>query len=102
MSIWHKAVLLGAATLFANGAESTSADWFDWRDVKHLLTQVFTTIIFLIVGLAFFALSDWLVERVLPRSLRKGIEEDKNVALAIVIASVILGVALIVSAAIRG
>jgi hypothetical protein len=102
MSSWHNAVLMGAATLLANGAESTSGDWFDWRDLKHLLSQVFTTIIFLIVGLAFFALSDWLVERVLPRSLRKGIEEDKNVALAIVIASVILGVALIVSAAIRG
>jgi hypothetical protein len=71
----------------------------DWQ---KLLMQVFTTIIFLIIGLAFFCLSDWLVERVLPRSLRKGIEEDKNVALAIVIAAVILGVALIVSAAIRG
>jgi hypothetical protein len=102
MSIWHKALLFAAGTLLGDAAESTSADWFDWRDVKHLLTQIFTTIIFLIVGLAFFALSDWLVERVLPRSLRKGIEEDKNVALAIVIASVILGVALIVSAAIRG
>jgi hypothetical protein len=102
MSIWHKAVLFAATTLFADVAESTYAEWFDWRDVKHLLAQVFTTIIFLVVGLAFFALSDWLVERVLPRSLRKGIEEDKNVALAIVIASVIIGVALIVSAAIRG
>jgi hypothetical protein len=34
--------------------------------------------------------------------LRKGIEEDKNVALAIIIAAVIVGVAIIISAAIRG
>ena len=40
--------------------------------------------------------------RKLPRSLRRGIEDDKNVALAIVIAAVILGVAHIVAAAIRG
>src|SRR5437764_8488861 len=100
MSYWKKMVLLGTGTLLiANGCEAPSTDWFEW---KKLVTQIVTTIIFLVIGLCFFALSDWLVERVLPRSLRKGIEEDKNVALAIVIAAVILGVALIVSAAIRG
>ncbi len=89
--------LSGLGGLFAQG--DCGAVAFDWQ---RLALQVFTTIIFLVIGLAFFCLSDWLVERVLPRSLRKGIEEDKNVALAIVIAAVILGVALIVSAAIRG
>ena len=98
MSYWHKLGLFGTGIVVAQG-ETPSIDWIDW---KKLVMQVVTTIIFLIIGLACFALSDWLVERVLPRSLRKGIEEDKNVALAIVIAAVILGVALIVSAAIRG
>jgi uncharacterized membrane protein YjfL (UPF0719 family) len=37
-----------------------------------------------------------------PFSLRKEIEEDQNVALAIVIASVIIGIALIIVAAISG
>jgi hypothetical protein len=99
MSTWHTLAVLGTGMLLADGAETTSAEWLDWH---KLVVQLFTTIVFLIIGLAFFALSDWLVERILPRSLRKGIEEDKNVALAIVIAAVILGVALIVSAAIRG
>jgi putative membrane protein len=103
MTYWKKMVLLGTGTLILlNGCDSSTNGWFDWSDGKKLLMQMVTTIIFLIIGLFFFALSDWLVERVLPRSLRKGIEEDKNVALAIVIAAVILGVALIVSAAIRG
>jgi hypothetical protein len=99
MSYWKKMVLLGTATLVvANGCEVKS-DEFNW---PKLVMQLLTTLIFLVIGLFFFALSDWLVERLLPRSLRKSIEEDKNVALAIVIAAVILGVALIVSAAIRG
>jgi putative membrane protein len=68
---------------------------------ENLGKQVITTIVFLLIGLCFFALSDWMVERILPRSLRKGIEEDKNVALAIVIGAVILGVAWIVAAAIH-
>ncbi len=64
--------------------------------------QILSTIIFTVIGLAFFMLSDWMVERVMPRSVRKAIEEDKNVAMAIVIAAVIIGIALIVSSAIRG
>jgi putative membrane protein len=68
----------------------------------RFLWQILTTIIFTIIGLAFFMLSDWMVERVMPRSVRKAIEEDKNVAMAIVIAAVIIGIALIVSSAIHG
>jgi NhaP-type Na+/H+ or K+/H+ antiporter len=81
------------AALIADG--ETPSYW------EHLGKQVINTIVFLLIGLCFFALSDWMVERILPRSLRKGIEEDKNVALAIVIGAVILGVAWIVAAAIH-
>jgi putative membrane protein len=74
---------------------------------KHLTweslgTNVVYTLVFILIGLAFFMLSDYLVEWVMPRRIRKEIEEDQNVALAIVIAAVILGIALIVGAAIRG
>jgi uncharacterized membrane protein YjfL (UPF0719 family) len=68
----------------------------------HLVQQVIGTIVFTCIGLMFFLLSDYIVERVMPRALRKGIEEDKNVALAIVVGSVILGIAFIVAAAVRG
>lgn len=67
----------------------------------RLLKNVISTVIFVIIGLIFFGVSDWIVEKVLPRSLIKGIEEEKNVALAIVVAAVIIGVALIVAAAIH-
>jgi len=54
------------------------------------------------LGLVLFALAFLIIVKVTPFSLRKEIEEDQNTALAIIIASVILGIALIVSAAIHG
>jgi uncharacterized membrane protein YjfL (UPF0719 family) len=43
-----------------------------------------------------------VIERVLPFSLRKEVAEDQNVALGIILGAFILGVAVIISAAIRG
>jgi NADH-quinone oxidoreductase subunit M len=55
-----------------------------------------------ILGFAAFALAFFLIAKVAPFSVRKEIEEDQNTALGIVIGSVILGVAIIVAAAIQG
>ena len=101
MLYWYKLLAVGTGLVVLAEGE-TGAKVTEWLDWQKLVMQIVTTFIFLIIGLGCFALSDWLVERVLPRSLRKGIEEDKNVALAVVIGSVIIGVALIVSAAIKG
>jgi len=43
-----------------------------------------------------------VIEKVAPFSVRRELEEDQNIALAIVIGSVILGSALIIAAAING
>ena len=61
-----------------------------------------TTLVFLLLGLVIFALVFLVVAKVSPFSVRKEIEEDQNVALAILIAAVILGSALIIAAAIHG
>ncbi len=63
---------------------------------------VLSTLVFTILGLLLFALAFWLIVKATPFSIRKEIEEDHNVALAIVIASIILGIALVVSAAVGG
>lgn len=64
--------------------------------------NLLTTLVFTAVGLVFFALSFWIISRVVPFSLRKEIEEDQNSALAIIIGSVIVGISIIVAAAIHG
>src|ERR1700741_3858851 len=70
--------------------------------MESLLPIVITTVVFVIIGLIVFALAFLVIAKATPFSVRKEIEEDHNVALAIVIASVILGSALIIAAAIHG
>ncbi|HEV2836901.1 MAG TPA: DUF350 domain-containing protein [Pyrinomonadaceae bacterium] len=70
--------------------------------LEALLPVLVTTLVFVLLGLVIFALAFLVIAKVTPFSVRKEIEEDQNVALAIVIASVILGSALIIAAAIHG
>ena len=70
--------------------------------LQALAQTVITTVVFVIIGLIVFALAFLVIAKSTPFSVRKEIEEDHNVALAIVIASVILGSALIIAAAIHG
>ena len=69
---------------------------------RELLPVLVTTLLFVLIGLVIFALAFVVIQKVTPFSVRKEIEEDHNVALAIVIASVIFGTALIIAAAIHG
>jgi uncharacterized membrane protein YjfL (UPF0719 family) len=72
---------------------------YDWTKLAHQLT---TTVCYVLIGLIFFAVAFVVISRVLPFSLRKEIETDQNTALAIILGSVILGIAIIVAAAIHG
>jgi uncharacterized membrane protein YjfL (UPF0719 family) len=70
--------------------------------LETLWPIVITTLVFVLLGLIVFTLAFLVIGKATPFSVRKEIEEDQNVALAIVIASVILGSALIIAAAIHG
>ncbi len=54
------------------------------------------------VGLVVFGIAFFLMVKLAPFSVRKEIEEDQNTSLGIIMGAVILGVAMIVSAAIHG
>ena len=68
-------------------------------DILPILT---TTIIFVALGLIVFTIAFLIVVLVTPFSVKKEIEEDQNVSLAVIIGSVIIGIAMIISAAIHG
>jgi len=70
--------------------------------MNQLVDLIITTLAFTLVGLLLFAIAFWIIVKVSPFSIRKELEEDQNMALGIVIASVIIGIALIVSAAVHG
>ena len=69
--------------------------------LENLLPVLVTTIVFVILGLIVFALAFLVITKAAPFSVRKEIEDDQNIALAIVIGSVILGSALIIAAAVH-
>lgn len=54
------------------------------------------------IGVIAFALAFGLIVKITPFSIRKEIEEDQNTALGIIIAGVLIGIALIISAAVHG
>jgi uncharacterized membrane protein YjfL (UPF0719 family) len=67
-----------------------------------VLKALVSSIVFSTIGLVFFAIAFVILQKVLPFSIRKEIEEDQNTALGIVLGSIVIGIAMIVSAAIHG
>jgi uncharacterized membrane protein YjfL (UPF0719 family) len=61
-----------------------------------------TTAIFTAFGLIVFGLAYVIIVKASPFSIRKEIEDDQNTALAIIIGAVIIGVSLIIAAAVHG
>ncbi len=66
----------------------------------QLLDALVTTLLFVFIGIVFFAVAFGILSRIFP--IRKEIEEDQNVALGIVIGAIMLGIAIIIAAAIQG
>jgi uncharacterized membrane protein YjfL (UPF0719 family) len=58
--------------------------------------------VFALLGILVFGLAFYLMVKIAPFSVRKEIEVDQNTALAIIMAGVIIGIALIISSAIHG
>jgi putative membrane protein len=70
--------------------------------LEELIPVLVTTIVFVAIGLIVFAIAFLIVVFVAPFSVKKEIEEDQNTSLAIIIGAIIIGVAMIISAAIHG
>lgn len=71
-------------------------------DLSPFMRVFGSTVFYTIFGIVVFGLAFWVMVKVTPFSIRKEIEADQNTALAIVIASVILGLAIIIAAAVHG
>ena len=65
----------------------------------HLI-QFIATIVYSILGLVVFGVAFKIFVKLSPFSVRKEIEEDQNTALAIILGSVLIGLAIIIAAAI--
>lgn len=70
--------------------------------LDELMPVLATTLIFVFIGLVVFGIAYFIIVKVAPFSVKKEIEDDQNTALAIIIGAIIIGVAMIISAAIQG
>ena len=71
-----------------------------WYELKPL--AMLSTVIYSVIGLVVFAVSLFIMTKITPFSIAKEIGEDQNTALAIIIGSVFISLAIIIQAAIRG
>jgi uncharacterized membrane protein YjfL (UPF0719 family) len=68
----------------------------------QLLHQLLVATVFSVLGLVILGVVWLVLVKVLPFSLRKEMEDDQNTALGIVLGCLILGISLIIAAAIHG
>jgi uncharacterized membrane protein YjfL (UPF0719 family) len=69
---------------------------------EHTLRALIEVVVFSLVGIVVFAVAFVVIARLSPFSLRKELEEDQNTALGVLLGSMIIGLSLIISAAIHG
>ena len=66
----------------------------------ELLPALVNTVIFVGIGLIVFLIAFFIMTSIAPFSVRKEIEEDQNTSLAVLMGSIIIGIAIIIAAAI--
>jgi putative membrane protein len=72
-------------------------DWIT-QHAKPIIDSIFYSVL----GTAILCGLFYIIEKLLPFSMTKEIAEDQNTALGIILAAFIIGLAMIISSAIRG
>ena len=65
------------------------------------LDQILGTLVYSAIGIVIFIAAYTIIAKLAPFSVKKEIAEDQNVALGIMIGSVIIGLSIIIAAAIH-
>ena len=68
--------------------------------LDQLAEILVTTLIFVVIGLVFFTVAYFILSRIFD--IHHEIEEDNNTALAIIIGAIMIGISIIIAAAIHG
>lgn len=67
-----------------------------------LANGLINSVVFSLIGIVILLLCYFIIEKMTPENTWKEIVENKNSALAIIFAALIIGISLIISAAIHG
>lgn len=100
MNSW---IWLSSAVAVLGQTSSEIAETAAWNfGVDTLLRHLIAACVFSLVGVCVLAVAIWVMVRIVPFSMRKEIEEDQNTALGIIMGSIILGISIIIAAAVMG
>jgi putative membrane protein len=69
---------------------------------EHLAVQVVSTIVFSLIGVVFFGAGVWIFLRVAKIPFHKEIGDNHNVALAVLLGSLMLAIAIIIASVVHG
>jgi putative membrane protein len=64
--------------------------------------SILAALIYSLIGIVLFGVAFFVIVKIAPFSIRKEIEDDQNTSLGIIIGAVIIGIAMIISAAVHG
>lgn len=64
--------------------------------------SILAALIYSLMGIVLFGVAFFVIVKIAPFSIRKEIEDDQNTSLGIIIGAVIIGISLIISAAVHG
>lgn len=64
------------------------------------LGGILSTLIYSVIGITVFVLAFFVFDKITPFSFRKEIEQDQNIALGIILGSALIGLSIIIAAAI--
>lgn len=64
--------------------------------------SILGALIYSLIGIVLFGVAFFLIVKIAPFSIRKEIEDDQNTSLGIIIGAVIIGISMIIAAAIQG
>ena len=82
-------------TLLAQGGTDMAAN-------DGVAPHAIAALIFSVIGLIVLALAIVLMSKLMPLPFWKEIEEDQNTALGIMVGSIVIGISIIIAAAIHG
>ena len=70
--------------------------------IANHIRPIVDSLIYAVLGAGILVVSFWVITKLSPFSVKKEIEEDQNTSLGIIIGAVIIGLSMIISAAIKG
>ena len=93
---------ISGMVLPATLAFAESAAVMDGVSPMKLWEHLLAAVVFSLIGIAVLGICFKLMSKLSPFSIKKEIEEDQNVALAVIMGAVIIGMSIIIAAAILG